>query len=358
MMTYTMEKIKTVCKKGVEKDIGNIKFKILDSKMHGGATQVTVEITKSEGRGNAIIDFWGPNKRKECTIFIKKSREHDEVFVNNPAKQVVQPLLDCLISGKTIDNLFSKAKKKKVIGENRRNHSCDVCSKNFTSHKYLKVHKTKIHTAHKNKCQHCEYSDQDKIKLREHKGSMHKTVHNESIQSTKTTTAENVPDENLTDLERVSWEEQRIDEQLMDVNDTKKEEDSGSETNKDEPMNTDVTDTDDMNENDSVDAGEQELLERSKYRDQQIMDKQKKSEEIEERNKLKNEESERNKCNQSKSSKRRRKRKKISMGEDEVFQLPENMKRIPDNIKHFTNKDDLILKFEAYGASFLNTGSA
>ena len=59
MMTYAMEKTKATLKKGVEKEINDIKFKVLDAK-----TQVTVEMSDNEGRGNATIDFWGPNKNK------------------------------------------------------------------------------------------------------------------------------------------------------------------------------------------------------------------------------------------------------------------------------------------------------
>ena len=38
--------------------------------------------------------------------------------------------------------------------------------------------------------------------------------------------------------------------------------------------------------------------------------------------------------------------------------LPDNIKETPENIKHFTNKDDLILSIEADGACALNAGSA
>ena len=100
MMTYAVGKIKISLKKCIEKEKNGIKFRVLDSKKIGGATQVTIEISDKEGRGNAIADFWGPNKKKECTILLKKSKEHEERFVKLAAKEIIQPLLDCYISGR------------------------------------------------------------------------------------------------------------------------------------------------------------------------------------------------------------------------------------------------------------------
>ena len=51
MMTYALNKIKSILKKGVEKEIDGIKFKILDVRTLGGATQITAEMTDSDGRG-------------------------------------------------------------------------------------------------------------------------------------------------------------------------------------------------------------------------------------------------------------------------------------------------------------------
>ena len=67
MMTYSMEKAKSILKKGTEKEInGKKKFKVLDSRKQGGATQIAIEVSDSEGRGNAIVDFWGPKRGKNA----------------------------------------------------------------------------------------------------------------------------------------------------------------------------------------------------------------------------------------------------------------------------------------------------
>ena len=75
MMTYSLGKIKQILKKGTEKEINSVKFIVLDVKLVGGATQTVIQMIDKDGRGNAIADLWGPNKRKECTILLKKSKE-------------------------------------------------------------------------------------------------------------------------------------------------------------------------------------------------------------------------------------------------------------------------------------------
>ena len=230
MMTYAMNKIKTNLKKGVEKRINGIVFKILDAKVHGGATQITAEMTDSDGRGIAIADLWGPNKRKECTIMVKKSREYDEKFVNIFAKEIIQPALDCIINGQNLENIFDAVNKKVPASNPQRNHACNVCKKSFTSLKYLKVHMTKIHTVTQNNCPHCDYADHNKIKLREHVKTVHVTVKDKSMDTT--TKPESGDNKILSDLEKTSWEERRIDDELMET-DSVKEEEKANQTLKD-----------------------------------------------------------------------------------------------------------------------------
>ena len=81
LMTFAVNKAKTLLKRKSNLKFGSTKFNINDNRIVGGATQVVIEIEDKEGRGNANVDFWGPNKRKECTVLVKKSKEHDKRFV-------------------------------------------------------------------------------------------------------------------------------------------------------------------------------------------------------------------------------------------------------------------------------------
>ena len=132
-----MEKVKAEFKKGIEKDIGGVKFKVLDKKIVGGATQAIIEINDKEGRENAVTDFWGPNKTKGCTILIKKSKDHEERFVKILAKSIIQPLLDCFISGRGYDSLYV-ANKTLITGKAQKTeNTCTKCNKKLSSQKYL-----------------------------------------------------------------------------------------------------------------------------------------------------------------------------------------------------------------------------
>ena len=109
MMAFAMIKTKTYFKKGIEKDIIGTKFKILDTRMLGGATQNIVEMYDNDERGIEIADFWRPNKNKVCTVLIKKPKEHDEKFVSILAKRIIQPTLNiCMIQAVIADKFHSQ----------------------------------------------------------------------------------------------------------------------------------------------------------------------------------------------------------------------------------------------------------
>ena len=98
MFANAIDSIKNVLKKGKKTEINETKFRVLDmKKLQGGASETTIEVTEEESRGNAVVNFWGPNKKKECTTMIKKSKEHEAKFVSFVAKRVVQPLLDAFL---------------------------------------------------------------------------------------------------------------------------------------------------------------------------------------------------------------------------------------------------------------------
>ena len=325
MMAFAMEKIKNTFKTRMEKEINVTKFKILDSKLHGGATQIIVEIISKAERGIAIAEFWGPNKRKECTILIKKSKEHDEKFVSILAKKIIQPCLDNIMNGKSLDDLLKK----------RKINKCSICDKNFSSSKYLKVHITKIHTTVCNKCEYCEYTDDSKAKLKNHI----KTIHEDSelsqpppmdTQSTQNETN----DDTLNELEINSWEEKRMDDQLMD---------------------TETRDEDIKEKKKEEDA---EIIARSNYRDEQIKKRARETEENEKFERIQRENSEKNKSSQKKTSTRKKKRKKNLPGNTNTDLLPAHLKCIPDNIKHLTERDNFILKIVADGACAPRAGAA
>ena len=81
LMANAVGKCKGDLKKENECEYEGFKYNVLDVKKNGGATQIMIEISSGDGRGNAVVDFWGPNNRKECTVMVKKSGEHDAKYV-------------------------------------------------------------------------------------------------------------------------------------------------------------------------------------------------------------------------------------------------------------------------------------
>ena len=69
-----VENIRTIMKKGVQKRMENLQFRILDCRK---ASELDVEISKGKERGIAVLKIFGPNSRKECTLMINKSRKHE-----------------------------------------------------------------------------------------------------------------------------------------------------------------------------------------------------------------------------------------------------------------------------------------
>ena len=168
-----------------------------------------------------------------------------------------------------------------------------------------------------NNCDHCEYTDHSTINLRKHIKTEHTPIKNESIQSMniaksdEDTNTENV----LSNLEKTSWEEKRVEDELMDIDNTIRKQPTSHEA--------------------------EEVME---IESQHIIDEVNKSNEIEK--------------NQTKLSKRKRKRKKLSTFESIRNSLPAGLRPIPENIKHLMSQDSLILSIKGDGACALNAASA
>ena len=210
--TFIMEKVKAELKKGLEKDVDDVKFKVFDKRQVGGATQVIIEINDKEGRGNAVTDFWGPNKRKECTILIKKLKDHEERFVTILAKSIIQPLLDCFISGHGYESLFGPSKNKTTGKTQKTKNECMICNKKLSSQKYLKIHLDRIYGSYKYKCNQCDFSAKEESQLNTHISNNHKEGGMDPVVKDETE-----PGEHLKQLEKMSFEEARLNDTMMDT---------------------------------------------------------------------------------------------------------------------------------------------
>ena len=170
LMAKACEELKKILKKKAKGYIGNIQFSVSDVKKIGPALEAIVEVTDASGSGKAIVNFWGPNKKtKQCTILVKKPKEHDERFVKIVAKQIVQKVLDCVICGDPPDNIF-KNTSVKSIEKQGNTHECEMCAKTFPAKRYLKSHMTRIHISDRQfVCDICAQAFKNELDMKKHK---------------------------------------------------------------------------------------------------------------------------------------------------------------------------------------------
>ena len=142
----------------------------------------------------------------------------------------------------------------------------------------------------------------------------------------------------LNNLEKVSWEEQRIDDQQMDIEGDTKE--SSQEAQMYE---------------------EQILDDRSRFRDEKVImkEKQMEEEEIKYQEKKKIESESAKKVEKKKSQKKRKKKSiKGKQAQPTSKQLPPKFRNVPENVKPFVNEDDVVLEIIPDGAFGFNAPSA
>ena len=77
----TFLEVKDIMKKGVENETGNFKFKALDARINGAATEVEVEIIQNGNRGVANLKFYGPNDKKDNVVMVTKNKASDSEYI-------------------------------------------------------------------------------------------------------------------------------------------------------------------------------------------------------------------------------------------------------------------------------------
>ena len=135
------EELEKLIVRGPHYKIGNFTFNVLDARNKGIELEADVALKGSDNknRGVAILKLYGPNKRKENTVTVTKSRQSDIHFVTLMAEKVIKPLLKMIIEEKN----FSK----EAIETQRAISTikCKTCDKTFKTKPGLKTHITKKH---------------------------------------------------------------------------------------------------------------------------------------------------------------------------------------------------------------------
>ena len=94
-----------------------------------------------DSSGIALVKLYGPNKKKENTVTVTKSKESDIKFVTILAQKIIKPLIDKILNVGGTENILSKSESIK----SKKMFACKFCEREFSSNSGLKTHITRIH---------------------------------------------------------------------------------------------------------------------------------------------------------------------------------------------------------------------
>ena len=87
------EGLEEFMKKGVQSEVNENKFKVLDARIKGAGLEIAVEISDKGTRGVAVLKLYGPNKAKDYTVMVNKSKDSEHKYVILLAEKIVKPLM-------------------------------------------------------------------------------------------------------------------------------------------------------------------------------------------------------------------------------------------------------------------------
>ena len=116
--------------------------------------EIDIEVSENsrkgvDSRGVAVAKLYGPNKKKENTVTVTKSKESDVKFVTILAQKIIKPFIDKILNAGETDEIISTSgsvKSKKMF-------ACKFCGRKSPSNSGLKTHITRMHKEDKEKCQ-------------------------------------------------------------------------------------------------------------------------------------------------------------------------------------------------------------
>jgi hypothetical protein len=142
-----LDGLKNIMKKGVDNEIGGIKYKALDTRAQGNGLEIDVEMVESKNRGVGILKLYGPKEKKDSVVMVSKSKGSDSKFVIILAEKIIKPLMKKFICEETDSNKEVKIQEDNAmpIVEKDLINRCNICEKILSSPAGLKCHITKMH---------------------------------------------------------------------------------------------------------------------------------------------------------------------------------------------------------------------
>ena len=130
------ETIKILLRKGNEKVLDNISFKVMDMTKSAYGVDYEIEIVKEKEKGIALLKIFGPNSKKGYTFTINKSKNFEAKFAQILALDIVKKLLDRFGSeGDGWIDVVKAVPKAYKIGETKKPFYCHFCGNGFSNTK-------------------------------------------------------------------------------------------------------------------------------------------------------------------------------------------------------------------------------
>ena len=168
-----VENIKLLMKKGSEKVIGNVTFKVLDSLKVPHGVEHEVQICKDKEKGIAILKIFGPSTKKGCTLMTNKAKKQETKFVDILTFDIVKLLIDRYGHGDGWIELL-KVKPRVAKKDDSKSHYCHFCNNGFCNIKNLRVHIEKYHQVSVNhRCERCDFTALTEEEFKKHMEKNH-----------------------------------------------------------------------------------------------------------------------------------------------------------------------------------------
>ena len=126
-------KLEKLFEKGKRFVLGNIKVSTLDKRINQYDTEVEIDVATKDSKGVVTLKLFPGGKKRECTVMINKTKNHDGKFVHIISEQVVIPQLIGHLKHETYAEVV------------KRYFKCNQCEKTFRSTVERKNHEVKEH---------------------------------------------------------------------------------------------------------------------------------------------------------------------------------------------------------------------
>ena len=75
--------VDNLMKKGNKRTSDNSDIRVIDASNIPNGIERLVEVVKHNEKGNVVVKFYGPNKKRGCTVMVTKTKDHAVQFASD-----------------------------------------------------------------------------------------------------------------------------------------------------------------------------------------------------------------------------------------------------------------------------------